>query len=921
VNSDEARLKKVRALYRAAVDMPADRRATFLEAACGDDSGVRAEVEHLLLDESTQTESTVLQPEFDRVVTVPRNQEGSVVGDYRLTRSLGSGGMGEVWEAERIDNGRRVALKLLSSRLAGTEKGVQRFLREGRLAAGVTHPRSTFIYETGRDGARLFIAMELLPGKTLVDVVEGREPLPVERAVDLILDVVEGLAAAHRSGVVHRDVKPSNCLLDGHGRVKVGDYGLSKSFVEVGALTQVGRFMGTLAYSSPEQLRGEEADKRSDQYSLGATLFYLIAGRPPFEGDAVSIVAKIATDPAPPLDELRPDVPAGLARIVSRTLHKDPGKRFASLEALGSALAPYCTGGTIAAEPVRRLNAFVVDFVLIVAVPALLFHWLQLADEVIQELWATRLVAANALSWVIRLTPLLFVPYFAICEAVWGQSIGKRLLHLCVQEGLVERPGPWKASLRAIVFPGLPIALGLWTGSTLMAIAGCLVFAATMRPQNGYRGLHDWATSTRVVRLLGRSNMSEVGIPRAAVAPASSEPRTFGPFRETGTIARADADELIEGRDDQLNRTVWIWIRQHGQALPAERIQLSRPARLRWLQGGTRDGFRWDVFEGSSAVRLAAAAAHLSWDHGRRILCGLAEELDAALDDGTLPRTITLNHVWIDGNGAVRLVDIGPAGEEGDREPASEVQRGPEERAIDLLLSASRAMTASSQERLLRTYQLSPVRSEVRRAATASSPSARGLIFARELAHRPTNRETLRWAIDRLRDLQSGHPVLTWYHRLGALTLSVLEGAAWVTAAIWFQRLTGHLGVQPRMRMALTWAVLIVAGIAVGALTRGGPAFQLSDIVIVTMTGRPASRLRCTIRYLVAWVPVMAVLVLRPSIMDWKALGPFDVIGMFSYTLLELGAIAGCIDVCFSIWIQPDRAVQDRLVGTRLVPR
>jgi serine/threonine protein kinase/phage FluMu protein Com len=178
------------------------------------------------------------------------------VGDYKLLRQLGQGGMGVVYEAEQGATGRRVALKLLSPKLAHTDESMERFVREGRLAAAFSHPRSTFVFGAGQHAGQPYITMELMPGRTLNDVCRDEGPLPVNRAVDYILDVIEGLEAAHAAGIIHRDVKPSNCFLDSDGRVKVGDFGLSKSLVSDADLTRTGAFLGTPLFAAPEQVHG-----------------------------------------------------------------------------------------------------------------------------------------------------------------------------------------------------------------------------------------------------------------------------------------------------------------------------------------------------------------------------------------------------------------------------------------------------------------------------------------------------------------------------------------------------------------------------------------------------------------------------------------------------------------------------------------
>ena len=184
----------------------------------------------------------------------------TTIGPFRIIRKLGQGGMGSVYEAEHESTGQSVALKLLSRELLATDDSVERFQRESQIAASINHPRSTFVYEAGQLDNQFYITMELMTGGTLKEVVEEEGPLPVERAVDYVLDIIDGLQVAHEAGIVHRDLKPSNCFIDHGGRVKIGDFGLAKSFFADSSLTRTGTFMGTPQYAAPEQLRASDVD-------------------------------------------------------------------------------------------------------------------------------------------------------------------------------------------------------------------------------------------------------------------------------------------------------------------------------------------------------------------------------------------------------------------------------------------------------------------------------------------------------------------------------------------------------------------------------------------------------------------------------------------------------------------------------------
>src|SRR5262245_51890982 len=214
----------------------------------------------------------------------PRLTPGQTWGPYRIGRLLGRGGMGEVYEAESLETGRRLALKLLRSRLEKADDRA-RFLREGQLAASISHPHTVYIFGSEEIEGLPVISMELLPGGTLKERVAANGPMPPEEAVAAVMDIIGGLDAAQAAGVLHRDIKPSNCFIDDDGAVKVGDFGLSISTLarDVHHDLEAGAFQGTPQFAPPEQLRGEPLDIRADIYAVGATLYYLLTGQPPFD--------------------------------------------------------------------------------------------------------------------------------------------------------------------------------------------------------------------------------------------------------------------------------------------------------------------------------------------------------------------------------------------------------------------------------------------------------------------------------------------------------------------------------------------------------------------------------------------------------------------------------------------------------------
>ena len=259
---------------------------------------------------------------------------GSRLGQYEIVSLIGGGGMGLVYKAQDTRLKRLVALKLLPPELTRDETAKQRFLQEAQAASALDHPNICTIHEINEtpDG-QLYLVMAYYEGETLKEKVE-RGPLALDEAVDIAIQVGQGLAAAHTAGVVHRDIKPANVMLPKGAPVKIVDFGLAKLAGQVG-LTQTGKALGTVAYMSPEQLRGQEVDHRADLWSLGVVLYEMLAARRPFPGEhAQSVVYAILNTEVPPLPSARAEVPADLARAVGRALTKLRGDRQGSAEEL-----------------------------------------------------------------------------------------------------------------------------------------------------------------------------------------------------------------------------------------------------------------------------------------------------------------------------------------------------------------------------------------------------------------------------------------------------------------------------------------------------------------------------------------------------------------------------------------------------------
>jgi eukaryotic-like serine/threonine-protein kinase len=266
--------------------------------------------------------------------------------------------MASVYLGTDTELDRPVAIKLLAENLVGDESFRKRFVREARLAGGLSHPNVVSVYDAGEEAGRPYIVMECVEGETLAEVLEGRGRLPPKEAVGLALQACRGLEQAHAAGLVHRDVKPQNLLLRRDGTLKVADFGIARA-AEATALTQAGTILGTAAYLAPEQAGGGEVTAAADVYSLGAVLYQLLTGRPPYELDSLAeLPARHSEGAIPPVRELAPEVPARLEDVVMRCLARNPAYRPASAGDLARELAPENAGPPTESlpQPKRTVN-------------------------------------------------------------------------------------------------------------------------------------------------------------------------------------------------------------------------------------------------------------------------------------------------------------------------------------------------------------------------------------------------------------------------------------------------------------------------------------------------------------------------------------------------------------------------------------
>jgi eukaryotic-like serine/threonine-protein kinase len=264
---------------------------------------------------------------------------GETIADrYEVEELVGHGGMSSVYKAKDALLERHVALKILHEQYSADDDFVERFKREARSVAQLQHPNIVTVIDRGEENGRQYIVFEYIDGENLKEHVVRKGRLDVRDALEIALEVARGLAFAHEQGLVHRDVKPQNILLNGDGRAKVTDFGIART-LDVDGMTQTGTVLGTSNYIAPEQASGERVDAHSDVYALGVVLYELLAGDVPFPGESfVAVAMKHMHEPAPNLLDVRGDVPLRVAAAVDRALEKDPEQRFPTMDAFAAEL-------------------------------------------------------------------------------------------------------------------------------------------------------------------------------------------------------------------------------------------------------------------------------------------------------------------------------------------------------------------------------------------------------------------------------------------------------------------------------------------------------------------------------------------------------------------------------------------------------
>jgi eukaryotic-like serine/threonine-protein kinase len=823
-------------------------------------------------------------------------------GPYQLGKLLGKGGMGEVYEADDLETGRRIALKILSQRLDSPDAR-RRFLNEGRIAANINHPNSVYVFGAEEVAGVPVIAMELMPGGTLLDKVCSHGPLSFTEAADITLQIIDGLAAAHAAGILHRDIKTSNCFVDADGSIKIGDYGLSISIKghERPPFDEES-FMGTPMFAPPEQIRGDDLTVRSDIYSLGVNLYTLLAGKPPFiSKDTVRLLVKVLEIPAPELRDIRSDIPKGLADVVRRCLEKRPDDRFAGCAELRAALIPFSSRGKTAAQPWQRLFAGIVDMA-IVGIPFLIAsQYLSNNFQAHKELFVQcALLIGSVISWL---------AWFTLFEWKCGKTPGKSLFGLEVQLSKPE-DNQWIKGLRILgrsfLFVIIPVAVAIYffspiqiedvettpislkingrefTGSktrtdyewdlglltlATWAAATLLLFAGSSR-NTGWLSIHDKLTDTHVVSLVRqrrpRSKPNEI---KNHSADGST---MLGPFLILEALP--DSDEWFVGYDPKLLRKIWLRKSPIGTPPVAASLRnLRRPGRLRWLAGIRSPEVNWDAYEFPGGKPLVSfTKQRVPWYELFQWMADLATELTVANSDGTQPSNPCIEQIWINADGRAKLLDF-PA--PGSKPPPSLTRRSLWHDLTEILLKKGPLPL--------------PVRAFLKKMPDISDPA------------------TITHELNQLTELP--HEV-SRKKRLGIIAASA-TGPLLLGLGLFFLYNT-MLSTTLFWSIAALIAFVAIPAMIFAAFAGDGLILRTFGLCVVDRNGNPAAGSLAARRSLIAWLPTLTSPAIFTAWMTWTN-SHYAATG----TLTTLALLA------FISAILPERALHDRLANTFLVPR
>ena len=840
------------------------------------------------------------------------------VGPYRLLGKLGQGGMGTVYEAVHMETGRHVALKLLMASFRGTDEMVQRFKRESEIAASINHPRSTFVYESGEHDGQLYITMELMSGGTLRDVVEKEGPLPVAKAVDYLIDIVDGLLVAHDAGIVHRDLKPSNSFVDTDGRIKVGDFGLAKSFLADSSLTQTGTFMGTPQYAAPEQIRNENIDERTDIYALGGTLFYLLSGRAPFVGNAAQVITSIATDVPSRVSEFAKNVPKPLTNLIAQTLEKDPNRRPFNLNVVRDTLLQFSTRGAMVADPGRRMAAFFTDILIAALITGILSMFLSTA--LLLALSMMRIDVNPQVLGIMIVFPVS-IAYFAVLESRYGRTIGKWLFGMRVVNQQSESPRFSRSLLRALMIPGLSMTLGQISAyllidqnnianfgdvvemifksqaSSVFAWLAYIPMIITARRENGYQCLQGIVSGTKVVRLAGDLEsrlLDQCGV----TVPTKTDTATpIGDFEILGQFKSSSSGESTYlAKDKNLNRPIWVFDGFPDDPICEDRRNLSRPSRLRVISHACQGDRYWYATESAPGIPLIDTFGQrvTDWQSLCPLIRDVAYELMQSEENELLPASVRPGQVWLDHTGGVRLLDH------------ALVEDPREQDSTEII------------ESLLATFM-----------STNDHPVELTTLHS-ELKNRQDDSTKYRWLVNRLNDMLEKPSSWNPLDRIGMTAISVSVEYVIIMSTI----LLAYFAIVETNLSAISQTVFswcagcLIVGI-MGYFFHGGLAIRISKISVRRSRDKSeASRLRAAIRAIFGWLPWITLLTMTMFLIFHANESKAELTQQFDLTQSPVGPLIAIgslpLMALFGIGLilaiaNPARGIQDFVTGTRLM--
>ncbi|MBN1765266.1 MAG: RDD family protein, partial [Sedimentisphaerales bacterium] len=685
------------------------------------------------------------------------------------------------------------------------------------------------------------------------------------------------------------------------------DFGLSVSTLARTDtfVTAHGKIMGTPAYASPEQLRGDTLDVRADIYSVGATLFTLLTDRAPFEGDnAVQVVANAVNQKPKPLTKFRQDVPPGLERVVARCLAKEPDGRYADYTALRNALLPFSSKVPEPASINVRASAGWIDYLIAFLIPYVILMLSIGSAEFHFRLFLERTLYSARYYMVFVSLGLL---YFSIVEGIWGAGLGKRLKGLRVIRTNGRPPGIGRAFIRIFITIGcievvrIPLVLAsisatsiddlTWPDIMIYSGAGFIcpwipvVLGMIARRENGFATVWDLASGTRVVVKPKGTVRPSIELTVGPEIPAEGA-ESLGPYQ---IITEMVPGKWLVATDPVLRRRIWLLRRKTLELSPARR-NLARPGRLRWLQKVETGEAIWDAFEATKGVvfsSLIKDGKRVPWSRLRHWLDDLATELWDTTGDNTLPAELSLDNVWITAQGRAVLLD----------EPWPDVKTGAKRIPVGDVAGQQRFLSAI--------------------AACAESTSlplhARRVLQNLEIG----KFEKLSFLTGILRGLLDKPAEVSRPIRAGCIFM--LPVYIWILVFVGVYRREGNQPLNDSLGGFVMISIMGVLGLIALIqmlelpLFRSTASYAIFRLAVINAKGERANRLTLLWRWAIVWLPLFVPMLLAAL---WITRGEPTAAFIFAVVLLVLWISAAVYAV-----IHPNRGLHDRLAGTWVVRR